>query len=351
MDYALPTAKPAVTISHGVIRWDAWYGNSEDYASFYTARCFNDIDPVNYRDQAPAHLDQTTNPVTWADTQATFDAEINAAADGGIDYFAYLRYQTANTQNLNAGYNYHLASSVGARVGIVMIRQADDLGSTGDYATQVAECVTMLSHARYYRLGGRPLMYLYIDANMIDGYWNGSFANLAAAVNAIRTAAGVAGLPEPIIVSMGAGASRTNPSLMGCDACSNYIGTVPDGLPSTWEAYMNHSAADWDTYSSTMVPITMVGWDKRARSQQPEPWAGDTTVTKWVEHPTIAQLAAHLMQARKYIRDNPTRCPYKTVLSYAWNECNEGGQMPCPTVGDPTGSLSRAFAMAKQALY
>lgn len=350
MDYA-QFAKPGVTISHGCIRWDAWYGDSEDYASFYTARCFDDITPVNYRNQAPAHLNQNTSPVTWADTQTTFDAEINAAADGGIDYFAYLRYRTNNTQNLNAGYNYHLASSVGARVGMAMIRQADDLGTTGNYATEVAEVVSLIGHARYYRLGGRPLLFLYIDANMLVDYWGGNFSNLATAVNAIRTAALAAALPNPIIISMGEGASRVDPSSMGCDACSNYIGAVPDGLPSTWEEYMNYSAADWDTYSDTMVPITMVGWDKRARAQQPEPWVDDPTVTKRVEAPTIAQLATHLMQARKYIRDNPVRCPFKTVLTYAWNECNEGGLMPCPTVGDPAGTLSRAFGMAKQALY
>jgi hypothetical protein len=352
MDYGGPPVRAEVDIKHGCIRWDAWYGNDPDnYSSFYTARTFDDTDPVNYRDNAPSHLDQTTSPVTWADTQATFDAEINAAADGGIDYFAYLRYVTPDTRNLNAGYDYHIASSVGDRVGVTIIRQADDLGTTGNFAAQVADTVTIMQGARYYRLGGRPLLFIYIDANMLGDYWGGSFANLATAVASIRSSAIAAALPEPIIVSMGAGASRTNPGAMGCDACSNYIGAVPDGLPSTYETFMNYGAADWDTYSSTMVPITMVGWDKRARVQNPEPWAEGDTLTKYATAPTYAQFAAHLMQARAYIRANPTRCPYKTVLSYAWNECTEGGQMPCPTVGDPAGTLSRAFAMSKRALF
>lgn len=338
-------------ISHGCIRWDAWYGSGVDYASFYTARCFNDIDPVNYRAQAPAHLNQSTSPVTWADTQATFDAEINAAADGGLDYFAYLRYAAPDAQNLNAGYNYHLTSSVGARVGVTIIRQADDLGTTGNFAAQVSATVTIMQGARYYRLNGRPLLFIYINETMLATYWDGQFSNLATAVASIRSSAISAGLPEPVIVSMGAGASRVSPSSMGCDACSNYLGAIAEGIPSTYETFMNYGAADWDSYTLQMVPITMVGWDKRARAQQPEPWAAGATVTQRAAAPTVAQFAAHLMQARAYIRANPTRCPYKTVLTYAWNECNEGGQMPCPTVGDPSATLSKAFAMAKQALY
>lgn len=351
MDYASYGGKLNQTISHGVIRWDPWYGNTAGYNSLHTAATFSDVDPVDYRDLAPAHADITNPTITWADSQSTFDNEINVAADGGIDYFAYLRYKSPDAGGMNVGYDYHLTSSVGSRVGVVVIRQADDMGTTGNFATQVSEQVTIMQNAKYYRQQGRPLMYLYIDENMLGDYWGGSFANLAAAMASIKSTAVGAGLPEPIIVSMGAGASRINPTGMGCDACSNYISRVPDGLPSTYESFMNYGSSDWDSYSSTMVPITMVGWNRSPRVQHPEPWAVGATLDKYTETPTVAQFAAHLMQARKYIRDNPVRCPYKTVLTYAWNECTEGGQMPCPTIGDPAGTLCRSFAMAKQALF
>lgn len=355
MNYAGPVSKPDIAVSHGVIRWDAWYGNTAATPAFYTARTYDTITPVNYQAKAPLHLNQGTSPVTWADSQSTFDNEITVAKNGGIDYFAYFRYDPVVSggiyASMNTAYNYHLSSSIGNQVGAVMIRQANDLGTTGSFATQVANCVTIMQGSKYYLQNGRPLMYVWVDSADIAGYWSGSFANLATCIASIRSQAIAGGLANPWIVSMGAGAPTTTTASLGVDACCNYLGPIVAGLPSTYADFDANIRTYWDTFTNQMVPITMVGWDNRARVQQPEPWATGLTTTARTTTPTLAQFASHLMAARAYVRANPVRCPLKTVLTYAWDECDEGGQMPCPTVGDPSGTLSRSYAMSKQAIF
>ncbi len=41
--------------------------------------------------------------------------------------------------------------------------------------------------------------------------------------------------------------------------------------------------------------------------------------------PTGKEIASHLRDAIKFVKSNPTICPSKAVIIYAWNEHSEGG--------------------------
>jgi hypothetical protein len=45
----------------------------------------------------------------------------------------------------------------------------------------------------------------------------------------------------------------------------------------------------------------------------------------WFSAPAPQELADNLRSAMKWVADNPSVCPAKSVLIYAWNEFAEGG--------------------------
>lgn len=333
-------------VTFGAIRWDAWYGNDPSYNSFQTAATFTDTTPIDWRSRAPAHANLLTTPIIWADSQATFDNEINVAANGGLDYWVYLTYASPDAGHMNQGLAYHLASSIKDRMKFALMRQANDLGTTGNFTTQINAVVAYMQNSAYMMSGGRPLLYIYFNPTDIANFWGGSSANFVAMITALRAAAITAGLQNPYIISV-SGDTSSNVTY-GTDAVSNYIGPIPStpGAPYT---VLDAAARDyWSTglTASAIVPICMVGWDPRPRRQHPESWANSSGTT-WIVGPTVSELAAHLMAARLYITIHQARCPAKTVLVYAWSENDEGGVMPGPTVGDPGGTLSQAFGLAK----
>lgn len=332
-------------VTFGAIRWDAWYGNDPTYNSFQTAATFSDITPTDWRSRAPLHAN-LSDPITWADSQATFDNEINIAANSGLDYWVYLTYRAPDAGHMNAGLAYHLASSIKDKMKFALMRQANDFGTTGNYNAQINDTVTYMQNSAYMTVNGRPLLYVYFNANDIANFWGGANANFAEMVTALRAAVVAAGMQNPYIVSVGG--DLTSTATYGVDAVSNYITHIPSTPGAPYASLDLQAQADWTGLltASTIVPICMVGWDPRPRRQHPESWA-DSSGTTWVVTPTLSEFTAHLVAAKNYIRNNPTRCPAQTALVYAWSEYDEGGVMPGPTVGDSSGSLSQAFGLAK----
>ena len=339
-------SKPTLSISHGIIRWDSWYGASGN--ALVTANEVS-VQYPTWLSRAPSHCNTGTNPVTWGDTQATFDNELNVAAACLIDYFVYLRY--ASGDPLNSGYNYHMASAKKSSMKFCWMVQANRMGSTGSFSTQVSDVVTAMQDSQYMKvLGNRPILYIYVDTTDLATFWGGSDSNFAAMIASIRSNAISAGLANPYIVDAGPGAYSSNAGLTawGIDAASDYAAPVPAGLDQPYATLDSTVRAYWDNHytASTIVPNCMVGWDARPRRI-----LNNQTPTAWFETATLGAFTAHLQAARSYIRNNPARCPAQTILTYAWNECTEGGVMPCPTIGDPAGTLARAFAAAKASIW
>jgi len=88
----------------------------------------------------------------------------------------------------------------------------------------------------------------------------------------------------------------------------------------------------------------------RRRVEHPVPWEKNQQpgvgLDRYYETPTPVELADHLADALTWAAADPSRCPAQAVLTYAWNEHDEGGWL-CPTRGaDGRPDTSRLDAIA-----
>lgn len=328
-------------IDIGAIRWDLWYDRSAGSPTLWTETALSD--PA-FQSRAPFFAEQRASGLLrMAPTQATMDAEIAAAVSCHLAYWAFYLYPTPNPGN--AGWDLYQTSADKADMPWCSISKIGMLGTTGNYATEVAAHLAWFQQAHYYktRTGSRPLLYLYYDASALTTYFGGSLANLKAAIDALRSATTGAGLANPYIVLMASSVFGSTVTSLGLDGLTCYVTNTPVQAPGTRAQLDAAAAADWAAqavaFTTGVVPNIMCGWDRRPRIRRPafweipgqRAWVGEQ---RYVAAATNAELIAHFQAAIDFILANPTACPMKLGITYAWNEHDEGGWL-CPTLGDP----------------
>jgi hypothetical protein len=282
------------------------------------------------------------------------DAEITAAKNANIGYWAFLRYTSDPTMNL--GYDLYQTSSIKAQVPYCWMVELNYFGSTGSYSAQVAEIALRMQDAHWRKvLTDRPLIYVYWNDAQYASNWASSMTNLKAAIDALRAAVTGAGLGTPYIVAvhgfstLSFSAQKTG---IGADAVTAYISeTLPNALKASYTSLASATAGFWATMAasaSTVVPIVMTGWDRRPRIQRPVQWEVSRQFPQighnsYVIPPTPAELTTHVAAAKSYIAANPSVCPADTALIYAWNEFDEGGAI-CPSQDGKGQALLAAIA-------
>lgn len=331
----------------GAIRWDAWYGNEAETPGRSVSRT---LSPNEYHARAPFWTTEVaTNLLEWSPTQTTMDQEIAFAAAGGIDYWAFLLYPRATLPSMMIGFDLYQASADKADVKWAMIRQDTDMGTTGNYATQVAEMVAYCQQSNYQKvLTTRPLVYI-LDAGGIAANFGGSNANFKAAIDAFRSAAQSAGLGDPYVCLLQyTTALRVT---LAADAQSYYAlsgQSAPKQPYTTLDSYLRTVWAALAVSVGKTIPLCEAGWDQSPRRFRPVPWEiasvrpGFGTDRRTLA-PTNPELVAHVQAGLDYVAANPSVCDADTLLIYAWNEFDEGGWL-CPTLGDPTGSRLTALS-------
>jgi hypothetical protein len=90
-----------------------------------------------------------------------------------------------------------------------------------------------------------------------------------------------------------------------------------------------------------IIPSFTTGRDTRARIETGVTWVdGDPNATedkdkpyqnKWAYQPTPDELEKHFTNIYKYVQENPDQTKANLILSYGWNEHEEGGWL-CPTL-------------------
>lgn len=339
-------------VTFGAIRWDAWWDLSTNAPARSTRASLSDS---AFQFRAPIHSQVLApNRITFETTQAKFDDEITFAAANGLHYWAYLLYQDGNV--MNAGLNFHLASSIAATQKFCLLIQTNVIGSTGNFTSAIDNIITKYFTKSYYFTlpSGKPLVYIYYSASDVTGYWGGSNANLKAAIDyliaQITATKGVA----PYVVIM-CGASNATRTALGGDAITNYIGNFSARVDGTYAQLDTDVRAYWASLSAAVagsgahsVPICMMGWNTTPRKRRPVTWEVSSRVPEQGMRavyalPTNSEAAVHVQAAVDYVLANPSRCPEKTILCYAWNENDEGGWLN-KTIGDPTGARLAAIA-------
>jgi hypothetical protein len=342
----------------GAIRWDYQYqGPGGAPLASNNVLELQALETADFRNRAPKHFASIgPNLGQWADSQSTFDAEIAAAVSAGLKYWAFFRQSLGTAVHDSHGifgFTYYQASTKNNLINWCSIFDIAQLGSTGNYSTQVAAMVADFQTPNYQMvLANRPLVYLYWLSASLASNWGASLANFAAMITALRTACTSAGLGSPYVVVMN-GLDVTVFNGIGADAISNYNAPASFTLATPWATYEPTVEAYWASLAALgkpIIPIAMTGWDQRPRFVRPivknasfQPYF---KMNQYIVAPTNPQLTAHIAAAIAYISANPSACPAATLLIYAWNEHSENGNVLNPCVGDPTGTRCAAVGSA-----
>jgi hypothetical protein len=336
----------SMAIKLGAIRWDAWYADTGPATSTKSA-----LSNPLYQDRAPFFAERTgPKSIRFNSTPATMSREIAFAASANL-YWAFLRNDPNGAlAEMEYGWNLFQASPDKNSIKWCDLRPTALFGSTGNYASRVAEILSLMQQPNYLTvLTNRPVIYIYWDSSAMSTF-GGSTVNFKAALDALRTACTGAGLGTPYIVVV-KDSGEAQRSALGADAVSSYIGRVPDGLDKTYAALDTSVQGYWAeqlALAANYVPIGMCGWNRRPRIERPTTWEATTQRPYFGNrynhaNPTNAELAAHIAAEKAYIAANPAKCPAELGLIYAWNEHDEGGWL-CPTIDDQAGTRLAAVA-------
>jgi hypothetical protein len=340
----------AQDIHVGAIRWDAWYSRTDQ-----SIPAQNNLSPKTYRARAPIHCAVSQDEVTCNGDQPVLDAEIRAAHQGGIAFWAFDWFPAGSS--FRRAWTLYQSSSINHLVKWCPIAGLGDLGSSSKSVEEMDEkargWVALMSSPTFYRARvqgrERPLFFIFYRAEEMLKYF-GDLASLHEGLDRVRRLALQQGVGEPYFVLFNPALDMSLFSSSGADAVSNYISNFraqERGSFSDLDRQVRHY---WDRMAATgaeIVPIAQIGWDKRPRLDQPVPWEKtDKKINRnlYYEMATPAEFAEHMKAALEFVGKNQN-CESRIVLVYSWDECDEGGCI-MPTLGDPGGDYLTALSRA-----
>ena len=309
----------------GAIRWDAWFGTDfpENNVSAQTTRS---LSPPAHHFRLPFFAEITADNTCYfpAYTQDIMDAEINLAANAGIDYWAYVWY-VGHPDALAKARKLHITSQYRQRVKICSIFEK----SAALCHPEVREEVKSLMEAGLWMtvLEDRPLMF-YFDAS----------PEVAEDIAYYRDMCKLINLPPPYAVVMN-GSTKETLAELGADAASDYAFWANDGVP--FKDLTAIAEKRWRDFigQGQIVPCVTTGWDNRPRIENPVSWITYLKGNEWVQTATAEEIGEHLTRALVWVAANKACAKANTVLMYAWNENDEGGWLTPTLMVDVSGRL------------
>lgn len=333
----------------GAIRFDAWY----DPDNAIDQQCAAALSPPQFNARLPSNAVLTGAAASWPlATQATIDAEITAALQAGLQFWAFDSYQPDDTLSLPL--QLYLTSALRGRLRFCMLGQTSNWGVGGQDQPSLYRDIRMMTQPGYMTvLGNRPL-YFVLDGSsaQTSGLPDGS---VAEAIAMVRQAVHLAGGGDPYIVWLSGAALVDYNNVAaarqaGADACGAYATPRLNGSEQPFSALVGAANADWQGRASAgfpMVPTAMTGWDQRPliETQQPfYPISGDLSMGNYYDTADPTAVGAHVVQMVQFMQAEPDACDAQVGLIYAWNELAEGGWiMPTYTPAGP--NLDRCAAI------
>lgn len=354
----LPSTKLVVP-PLGAVRFDGWY----DPLNSIDQQCAAALSPGRYQDRLPSNAEIVDGVASWPRaTQATIDAEIAAALQAGLSFWAFDSYQPDDT--LSLALQLYLSSNLRSRLRFCMLGQTSNWGSGGQDQASLLRDIMMMTQPNYMTvLDNRPL-YLVLDSSpsQTAGLPAGG---VAAAIAMVREQVQAAGGGNPYIVWLSGAAladysNITAAILAGADAAGAYAVPRLDGSEQPYSSLAAAARSDWQARGTSgypMVPTAMCGWDQRPLIETPQsfyPISTSLTLDNYYDRPSNAELAAHVVEMVNYLVSNQASCPAQIGLIYAWNELAEGGWlMPTYSTEGPdagrVAAVGAALAAAVQA--
>lgn len=336
-------------VALGAIRWDAWYTPGNALTNAVAA----DLSPPQFQYRAPFFATVSGGAVSYpAATQASMDAEIDAAVSAGIAFWAFLAHAPGDP--LTAAFTLY-QSSTHAKPGYAFIEDLADLWWGGAPLASFTDLVSRTTDPLYLTAPrGWPILF-FLDSGADDiATRYGGDAGLQAAMQYLRSQVQAACGTEPYMVIMAPTPARLAELLpLGFDAVAVYAWPGSVGVPTPYPQLADAAEASWPALAQVgpVVPTAMTGWNPSPRVLTPNALFGSETslpATAYYTDGTPVQIAAHIARALCWVEGNPAQAPAQVALVYNWNEFDEGGGSLCPTylAGNPAGDASRLQALA-----
>ena len=337
----------------GAIRFDAWY----DPSNSIDQQCAVVLAPPEYRARLPANASLADGVASWPlATQVTMDAEIAAALQAGLTFWAFDSYQPSDS--LSLALQLYLSSSMRSRLRFCMLGQTSNWGDGGHDQPSLLRDISMMTQPGYMTvLGGRPL-YLVLDSSVSQtaGLPPGG---VPAAIALIRRQVQAAGGGDPYIVWLSGAAladysNVTAAQLVGADASGAYAVPRLNGSEQPFASLTATARDDWAARAASgfpMIPTAMSGWDQRPLIHNPQPFypiAPVLSLQNYYDTATAREVGEHVVEMVDFIVGNAAACPAQVGLVYAWNELAEGGWL-MPTYS-PDGPDAQRVAAVGAAL-
>ncbi len=316
----------------GTIRWDAFTKSTPDGIT-PASQVARVLSYKEYHNQAPFFSLVDGEKVSFPEyTLDIWEQEADFAVKGGLDYFAYLWYET--TDDMSIPRKMHLQSPNKDKILMCGILERVRAPKT------MEELYEAMKSSCYLRLDGRPVVFLY-------GADNWSTENIEKVCEGALNA----GIKEPLyIVAMSTAKTPYYFNInfaKGIDAISWYsVGATKKDMPfeelkNDCEDVIVNVGKLCTEKNIDVIPSFTSGRDTRARIRTGVTWcAGDPDavndkdkpyMNRYSLQPTEKELEDHIRFTIKYIEDHPECTRPRMICSYGWNEHEEGGWI-CPTL-------------------
>jgi len=322
-------AEPQTVV--GVVNWDCSLPSSTWFGHYATTS----LSSAKFRHATPFYAD-VKGPdqidYHWR-TVEEYEREMQYAIDAGIDYFAYCWYGelkpedgkdftpvTKGRENVCDRHVWELAT---ARQLHARSRLRDKLKMCAILVTlhpladaEIESLARAMKEPWYQTAQGRPLLYLF------GGKGKGLLPR-------IRKACRTVGAGDPYAVVF----SHSRYETTGDDGVQA-IGAYVDGVAGVQTfAQAAKSRIDGNAKRAAvgmdMIPTFTLGWNPQPRIDHPVPWCGYGKTT-YMKPATETEWLQGAREMADWIRANRAACPTGHILSFAWNEFEEGGWI-CPT--------------------
>lgn|GEM_PF-1399701 len=343
VDFVGPVDSSGVVV--GAIRFDAWF-SPDNYGHE------NRLEPVEYHDRLPfyAKINTDGSVEVRGDSQTTVDQEIQYAADGGLDYWAFDYYGIYGKKprrgdsawgGLHYGLRYYLSSEYREQLNFALnvtgewLFEGDD---TSKWDREFVPTVISLMKEDGYQtvLNKRPLIYIYKMDKASEKM--GGDEELAKGIARLRKAAVRNGLKDPYIVGLLWGYTHPSESVMqyGVDAVSAYTAhrgnDYNDGRLWPYSDLALSNSRLWERLSNEdveVVPIVNVGWDYRPNIANNN---NEKAIESYENSPLYErakpwEIRNHLMDAVSWVKTHSKNAKSKAILIYSWSEYPEGGML------------------------
>ncbi len=316
----------------GTIRWDA-FSKSTPEGIKPCDQVARVLSYKEYHNQAPFFSLVDGEKVSFPEyTMEIWEKEADFAIKGGIDYFAYLWYET--TDDMSQPRKMHLLSPNKDKILMCGILERVRKEET------MQELYDAMKQSCYLRLDNRPVIFLYgVDR------WS------ADAVEKVCVGAEKAGIKEPLYIVGMSMETKPFPFMLnlskGIDAISWYsVGATEKDMPykklaASCEEVMIKAGELCRKNNIDIIPAFTAGRDTRARIRTGVSWcAGDPNATadkdkpyanRYALPPTDKELEEHIDFTVDFVEKNRDITRSYMICSYGWNEHEEGGWL-CPTL-------------------